>query len=88
MSKVPIEEILKDALEQAGLELEKSKEQSKLDNYNKKLESENERLKDRIDKAIEYIEKHACYNEEEKTCKCGFSNIALNSLLSILKGKE
>lgn len=40
--------------------------------------------KEVIEKAIKMIEDCACYNKEDKECKCGFAAMAMTELRSIL----
>lgn len=52
------------------------------------LEKEKIELEERNNKTIKYIKNNACYSEEDKKCKCSFSQMALDNLLKILKGEN
>lgn len=41
----------------------------------------------KLDKIKEYIKENACYDEKTKECKCSFSSMALDNVLSIIGGE-
>ena len=54
----------------------------------KLLNEEIKTLKKIIQNTTEYIKEKACYDEIDKKCKCGFSSMALDNTINMLKGNE
>jgi pyruvate/2-oxoacid:ferredoxin oxidoreductase beta subunit len=56
---------------------------NQLDRKEKQLDIANKKL----DEIEEYIKENACYDKKTKECKCSFSSIALDNILSIIGGE-
>lgn len=56
-----------------------------LQEENSRYERRIKKIEERMNEAIKMIDECACYNKQDKECKCSFSSMAMTKLRNILK---